>query len=179
MPWKNGAGTTVEIAVVPEHAGIDDFEWRVSRASVVADGDFSHFAGIDRSLALLQGSGLRLRQPGAITQVDVKNNIAIFPGDVAVHATLIDGAISDFNVMSRRTSCKHQLSHWTNAAPQTLPDHTVLLYCAQGRGRLVGGDAELLMSEDESVLFSLPDQVHTITLHADTGSRFYCVQIYR
>ena len=61
MPWKNGAGTTIEIAVFPEQAGLDDFVWRVSRAQVVADGGFSHFAGIDRSLALLHAFEYRRR----------------------------------------------------------------------------------------------------------------------
>jgi len=179
MPWKNGAGTTTEIALFPAHAGIDDFAWRVSRASVVADGGFSHFAGIDRSLALLQGSGMRLSLNGAINQVDASNNIVCFPGDIDTHATLLDGAISDFNLMSRRALCSHQLSHWTDATQRTLPEHTVLLYCAQGCGRLLTGDAELTLAQDESVQFSSSDPVHTFTLHADSGSRFYCVQIHR
>ena len=34
MPWKNGAGVTTEIAVFPESAGLDDFEWRLSMATV-------------------------------------------------------------------------------------------------------------------------------------------------
>ena len=28
MPWKNGGGETVEIAVSPEGAALSDFDWR-------------------------------------------------------------------------------------------------------------------------------------------------------
>ena len=43
MLWKNGGGSTTEIAVFPPGAGIGAFDWRVSMASVVGDGAFSAF----------------------------------------------------------------------------------------------------------------------------------------
>ena len=177
MPWKNGAGTTIEIAVFPANAGIDEFEWRVSRASVVADGGFSHFDGIERSLALLQGQGMRLTVNGADQQVDLQNNIAVFPGDAKIHATLLEGAISDFNLMTRRSVCTHQLTHWVGEARRTLPADTVLVYCAGGSGTLTSGDDVIELILDESVQFSSSD--HSITLLSMANSRFYCVQIHR
>ena len=60
MPWKNGGGVTTEIAVFPANAGLEDFEWRLSMATVASDGPFSLFAGIDRTLAVLEGEGLVL-----------------------------------------------------------------------------------------------------------------------
>ena len=67
MPWKNGGGETTEIAVSPEGAGLDDFDWRVSMARVESSGPFSLFAGIDRTLAILEGEGhcARYRRPRA------------------------------------------------------------------------------------------------------------------
>ena len=32
MPWKNGGGTTTEIAVFPAGASLETFEWRFSPA---------------------------------------------------------------------------------------------------------------------------------------------------
>ncbi|MDP1908248.1 MAG: HutD family protein, partial [Hyphomicrobium sp.] len=32
MPWKNGGGETTEIAISPEGAALDSFDWRVSMA---------------------------------------------------------------------------------------------------------------------------------------------------
>ncbi len=60
-PWKNGGGTTREIAVRPPGAGMDAFAWRVSVADIVADGPFSAFPGIDRQIALLDGAGVHLQ----------------------------------------------------------------------------------------------------------------------
>jgi len=60
MPWKNGGGSTTELAVFPEGAGLDEFYWRLSMAQVSSDGAFSHFAQIDRTLAILTGQGLVL-----------------------------------------------------------------------------------------------------------------------
>ncbi len=61
MPWKNGAGRTTEIAVYPPGASLDAFLWRVSIADVERDGPFSRFPGIDRTIVLLEGGGMRLR----------------------------------------------------------------------------------------------------------------------
>ena len=61
MPWKNGGGTTIEIAVSPHGAGLDDFDWRVSMARVEGSGPFSRFADIDRCLCVLGGAGIVLK----------------------------------------------------------------------------------------------------------------------
>lgn len=58
--WKNGGGVTREIAVFPEGAGMDDFVWRASLAEVAADGPFSAFPGIDRTITLAEGAGMDL-----------------------------------------------------------------------------------------------------------------------
>ncbi len=64
MPWKNGAGETVEIAVSPEGAALFDFDWRISMATVATDGPFSIFPGIDRTLSILEGNGMSLSIDG-------------------------------------------------------------------------------------------------------------------
>ena len=60
MPWKNGGGHTTEIAAEPPGAGTASFVWRVSVADIAQDGPFSAFPGIDRTLVLLSGRGMRL-----------------------------------------------------------------------------------------------------------------------
>ena len=34
LPWKNGQGVTLELAIAPPGAGLDDFDWRISSARV-------------------------------------------------------------------------------------------------------------------------------------------------
>jgi len=178
MPWKNGKGTTIEIAVFPGQAFLNDFEWRVSRAAVMEDGGFSHFEGIDRSLALLQGQGMRLHVDNVLQPVDGANNIAVFSGDATTHAELIDGPITDFNLMTRRSRCTHALSCWEGLASRVLPKGSVLLYCARGSGKLTGNDSPVALQEDEAIQFCAQDQDTTWSLQSAAHSRFYCVQIF-
>jgi len=101
MPWKDGGGSTTEIAIVPAGAGLSEpFLWRVSSARVEASGPFSRFPGQARSLLLLEGAGLlltigskarqRLKHPG---------QVVTFAGDDAVDATLIQGPCTDFGLI--------------------------------------------------------------------------------
>lgn len=103
MPWKNGGGSTTEIAVAPDGAGLDDFDWRISMAVVAADGPFSAFPGVDRTLAVLDGAVLVLHGlPGGPVRLARRAAPFAFPADAAVSATLPDGPITDLNVMTRR-----------------------------------------------------------------------------
>ena len=56
-PWKNGGGVTTELAMSPPGAGLDNFDWRVSLASIAEDGPFSQFPGVDRTLVMVAGDG--------------------------------------------------------------------------------------------------------------------------
>jgi len=101
-PWKNGKGTTREIAIFPPDATIDSFDWRVSIADVTEGGAFSNFPDIDRLLAVLDGT-IRLDIGGAAT-VTLRPGCdpIAFPGDRPCHADIPDGAARDLNVMTRR-----------------------------------------------------------------------------
>ena len=103
MRWKNGGGETAEIAVFPEGAGLDDFDWRISMARVEAGGPFSLFPGVDRTLSIIDGEGLLLSVKGRIPIGLTCRSIPLtFPADVATSAALIAGPITDLNVMTRR-----------------------------------------------------------------------------
>ncbi|OCJ12988.1 HutD-family protein [Rhizobium sp. AC44/96] len=110
MPWKNGGGETVEIAVSPPEAALSDFDWRISMATVATDGPFSIFTGIDRTLSILEGDGMALAIDGAEPQVLTTASEPLpFPADVAVSATLPGGPITDLNVMTRRARLRHRV----------------------------------------------------------------------
>ncbi|RCS25918.1 HutD family protein [Phyllobacterium salinisoli] len=113
MPWKNGGGETTEIAVVPQGAGLADFDWRVSMAKVASDGPFSHFPGIDRTLAILDGNGLELAFGNANRVfLDADTDPLPFPADIAVDARLSNGLVTDLNVMTRRGAVVHRVSRF-------------------------------------------------------------------
>ena len=100
QPWKNGRGTTTELLHLRDPAGATLL--RLSRASVVEDGPFSLFPGIERNLTVLSGPGFRLIGPGLDLRCDLLAPVA-FPGDVEVMASETGGQSSeDFNVMTAR-----------------------------------------------------------------------------
>ena len=108
VPWKNGGGTTAEVAAFPGGAGFDAFGWRVSMADVEADGPFSAFPGIDRTLIVVEGAGLELDVEGASYRLDASSPKLSFSGDDATIGRLLDGPIRDLNVMTRRGRFRHR-----------------------------------------------------------------------
>ncbi len=87
MPWKNGGGVTVEIAIHPAGASVDDFDWRVSMATVASDGPFSIFSGIDRTLSVLEGDGIVLDVEGQETTLTRQSApLSFLPMRAAVRA---------------------------------------------------------------------------------------------
>nr|WP_206119728.1 HutD family protein [Rhizobium laguerreae] len=164
MPWKNGKGETVEIAVFPPDASIDDFDWRISMATVAEDGPFSIFPGIDRTLAILDGNGMVLDVAGssAVLLTTASDPLA-FPADIPVAARLEDGTITDLNVMTRRDGFSHMLIRIDVDGSKTapLPPSTCLLLCHRGAlsfrrdgetGALAAGDALLVTDTAATVL---------------------------
>jgi environmental stress-induced protein Ves len=135
-PWKNGGGLTQEITCWPPGAGLDDFQWRVSVASIRASGPFSVFPGIDRVILLLEGSGVRLRSPGQGIdhRLDEIYSPLRFSGDAACDCDLLGGDARDFNVMTRRASMTADVQVHTGTA-SAAGAHGLLL-AAAGRWSL-------------------------------------------
>lgn len=101
VPWKNGGGATREIARSNKGYGADDFDWRVSTATIEHDGGFSSFPGVERHIVNLGISDVILNVDG-IDFVLAPNEPLTFSGDSMTHARLTNGAIRDVNVMCRR-----------------------------------------------------------------------------
>ncbi len=102
VPWKNGGGITHEVAVWPLAAGMDEFGWRVSIATVSRGGAFSIFPGVDRELAVIEGV-LQLSIDGRpAVSLDGNSPPMRFPGDVPSHGEPHGGHVTDLNVMTRR-----------------------------------------------------------------------------
>ena len=131
QPWKNGAGLTREIAFGGPSAA--EFDWRISVAEVAHDAPFSAFPGIDRCITLLRGAGMRLRADDGSLDHALTTPLAPFrfSGDVSLTATLLGGACSDFNVMTRRGRCRSEVDVYRGAAERHAAD-VVLLLCSAG-----------------------------------------------
>jgi hypothetical protein len=154
MPWKNGGGETVEVALHPADATLALFDWRISMAHVASDGPFSLFPGIDRTLLVLDGAGVRLAI-GATAAIELRPGTpsALFPGDVSTTATLIDGPITDLNVMTRRATYRHAVRYLalSESTGRVAPSHIEVLVVVAGRLRIVGGTTVELEARDAVV----------------------------
>ncbi|MFI1585371.1 HutD family protein [Embleya sp. NPDC020630] len=147
-PWRNGGGDTREIACEGSAGpGGDsaDFGWRASIATIAADGPFSPFPGVDRTITLLAGDGVHLIADGGDApgtppldhRLDRPGVPFAFSGDLALRARLLGdgdrGAVRVLNIMIRR-------GRWTADvrridAPVPLPaGHAGVLYLLSGRG---------------------------------------------
>ncbi|WP_413712531.1 HutD family protein [Rhizobium sp. Rhizsp82] len=166
MPWKNGGGETVEIAVFPENAALGDFDWRVSMATVATDGPFSIFEGIDRTLSILSGDGMALaidgREPVLLTKISTP---LAFPADVPVMATLAGGAITDLNVMTRRGRLEHTVERLAvDGMEETVQAGTVLLVCRDGAVSCTYDGTQIDLDHDDALLLQL-DSPSALKLH--------------
>jgi environmental stress-induced protein Ves len=147
QPWKNGLGSTRELAVYPHGSGSDDLLWRVSIAEVDSAAPFSCFPGIDRQIVLLDGAGFTMTLDGSRQHaMTTRFEPFAFAGEAKVDVTLVDGATRDFNLMVRRQHARGDVQAWTGPIARVTDPTTALVFCACGEidtteGRLTVGDA--------------------------------------
>lgn len=147
QPWKNGLGSTREIAVQPSGAGIDDFVWRVSVAEVASNAPFSPFPGVDRQIVLLDGAGLRMMLDGAqVHDLITPFEPFAFAGEARVAVALAGGPTRDFNLMVNRARARGELQVWRGPGRWIAGAGIVLVHAARGAidapaGRLQTGDS--------------------------------------
>jgi uncharacterized protein len=159
MPWRNGAGTTLEIAREPV-AG-SDFLWRLSLATIATDGPFSSYPGYRRSVTLIAGEGFRLavgdRPPQTLQTVGAG---ALFDGAAAVHCALLGGPCSDLSLMVRAPGTIVSVRRFQGEELRLVPLAAAALhaaFCLRGSTRLLQSQgAEWQLARHDTVLFD-PD----------------------
>jgi environmental stress-induced protein Ves len=179
MPWKNGGGTTTEIARSPEAGSLDDFDWRISMARVATSGPFSSFAGVDRSIAILEGGAIVLAIEGrAGVRLDASAAPFSFPADVGVLATLEGDALEDLNVMTRRGRYRHLLTRVRSDAPgelRGLGDVTVVVVTSGALEATHAATTEHLDRRDALVL----ERGAVLTLRPSQPAELLVVDLWR
>jgi environmental stress-induced protein Ves len=172
VPWKNGGGSTTQIAVFPPDAGFDDFDWRISLATIAEDGAFSAFPGVDRTLALVEGHGMTLEIDGETMLLSKADPVAVFDGESRVVAKLNRGPSTDFNVMTRSDRCYHQFGRRMLSGESTFIARApvTVLFLAEGDALEICNDQQRIsMVRFDAVLL---DQGTTWTLDAGQGVIF-------
>ena len=177
-PWKNGGGSTMEIAISPHDASLAEFDWRISLATITADGPFSSFPGIDRSLMLLDGDSVQLTLDGTRkVTLSAAQPMLWFPGEAVVSAQ-VKGPTTDFNVMTRRDRCRHQLEKIT--APGKLArrsDVTLLFVAGAGPVLARGGEQQFALARYDALLLDA-DDAQEWRLDALQRTAVLCVDLF-
>ena len=116
QPWRNGGGQTRELLAWP--AG-SDWQVRVSRADIAADGPFSAFPDVQRWLVVLEGAGVALHFVDGQKLLHRGDPPFEFDGANAPLCTLLDGPTQDLNLMVRKGQGRMQAvtagKSWTTA----------------------------------------------------------------
>jgi uncharacterized protein len=163
VPWRNGVGSTTEIAVWPEtNTGVGgDFVWRVSIADVRGDGPFSPFAGYDRTLMLVDGDGMVLRHEAHGEQrLDQPFRPVCFPGDWTTSGILTGGPTRNLNVITQRARARHAVTAvegWaTLAHAMTSTAGAAVLLCLRGSADGdAGGRQPFVLNAGETAILAV------------------------
>lgn len=165
MPWKNGGGETIEIAVAPDKASLETFDWRISRALIRSDGPFSSFPGVDRTIVAIEGDGIFLRfdntEPLRLSPGDPP---LPFAGEVNVESRMIGGEVTDLNVMTRRGRFRHRLRTLEIDRPFEIapPVNGVTAIVAAGSVFIRNDEIEIQLQRNDAVLFDPTDGAVTL-----------------
>ena len=172
MPWRNGLGTTTEIAVEPGADG--RFRWRLSIADVPRSGPFSRFDGYDRVIAVVAGAGMHLAVAGTpAVRLDRDSAPHGFPGEAPTDCTLIDGPIRDFNLIFDRSTTKGAVAGLhTGMAPVriSLDGGIVLLHALVG-GLTVDAGSTGAWAVPEGATLRLDRMVGAVTIAGEPAGR--------
>ncbi len=132
MPWKDGGGRTTEIISHPPGSTVKSFDWRVSVADVAADGPFSLFPGVDRTIVMIAGAGIRLEGEGHAVDLCVPYEPYAFSGDIGINCRLMAGPVRDFNLMVRRGRAQGTMSVVRGEGVRIAPARYRVCYAAAG-----------------------------------------------
>jgi environmental stress-induced protein Ves len=145
MPWANGRGTSYEIASDRNDSG--EWTWRLAMAPVNEDGPFSRIECVNRSLAVVEGAGMLLSVDRKKLQC-LPMQVVRFRGDAITDATLLDGPITDINLMVRRKKTDGEMAIVSDAG--RVADASIIV--------AVGGSAQI-KCRDSSIYLECHDSM--------------------
>ncbi len=131
VPWKNGQGTTREIAREPAQGS---FAWRLSIADVGEDGPFSNFTGMRRVLSVISGNGMELLHAHGTIHADYGIPVE-FDGALDITSRLKNGPLQDLNLIFNPLLCTGSVNRIGSSESRQLRCEngtTLALYCMAG-----------------------------------------------
>jgi uncharacterized protein len=143
-PWKNGGGTTVDIA---DQGDV----WRFGRTPITAPGPFSDYTGFDRVQVLVLGRGLVLETPNG--EIDVRQPFkpVRFAGEPPITSRLEAGPVEVVNLIGARARVRIDLRVLGGGATVAASAGTHMVYAALGPATLAVDGKPQLMDADHAL----------------------------
>jgi environmental stress-induced protein Ves len=148
MPWRNGGGTTWEIARGRlAVGGGGEWHWRFSLAEIAADGPFSTFPHVDRVLTVVAGAGIALTIDGAEPRRLDLGDCIQFRGEAAIDCRLVAGPTRDLNLMVDRRVAR-LVRGGEGMMMVAAADDTIVLYALEEVALRVAAERRVVMQGD-------------------------------
>ncbi len=153
LPWKNGTGSTDEVCLLPEEATRDAFEVRVSRATIAEPGLFSAFAGVERTITLIEGAALSL-DFGTHRAELAPLQPYTFDSGLTPHGNPPLGPVRVLNVMAARNAWKLGPARILTRGEhiETAQDEVIVLFAVRGGCEIAGSSQTVSLQEGDSAL---------------------------
>lgn len=131
MRWRNGGGTTSEIAAQGQD-GV--WRWRLSTAIVAQDGPYSRFPGLTRISTVIAGAGTDITDTGG---PDWQRIAPLAPtrieGDRQIQGRLVDGPIRFLNLFFDPRHHAARVSVIRLDGKRRSQPQTDMVFCVEGR----------------------------------------------
>ncbi len=173
VPWKNGKGETTELAINVEGT-LNNFDWRISIASVTENGIFSNFTDYQRNLVLIKGNGIELCHNDTNTDKLVNLlDFATFDGGNKTIGTIPNGAIKDFNIITKAKKYETTVTtHVSNVKEQLNQHGLTFIFSLSAETNITGIDrsttqlakGDLLMMKDHGKVEVCGEQLIIVNL---------------
>jgi len=111
MRWKNGQGVTHEVCRRPDR---EDYDWRISLATIREAGPFSLFSDYLRNISVLEGRSMTLTIDGVAGEPIPPFQATDFSGESDVFCRPEGGPLLDFNVIYREGVIQASVSWQTD-----------------------------------------------------------------
>jgi hypothetical protein len=163
--------------LLPSGGAGDDFLWRLSIATVHADGPFSTFAGIDRTIAVLAGRGMTLQLERTVS-LRTESEPFAFAGEEPVYARVLEGATTDLNAMTRRGAFTHAMRRLQSDGRRLITagaDETTLVFGGETVVEAAGVVFEA--GRFDALVGFAPGQSVTVT--AEPGATTQLIEFFR
>ena len=149
--WKNGLGTTYDIALFPTDANHTSFELRFALSPIVEDNVFSAFPGVERVITPIEGGALRLEFDDTAAELALFTSLrfdsALTPMGKPTH-----GSIKVINVMARRNSWNIRSCEVTDQGEHETQHGELLFLFALDNCSVQSGDEEVSLAKHDAVL---------------------------